>query len=163
MNQTVTSRGPRCTRFLRILLSTTAVVAAWPFSVGPSSAREPKADLYVSLQGNDAWSGREAVPNAGRTDGPLATIQHAQEAVRRLKQHGGRNGPIVVAIRGGTYFFSQPLHFGPEDTGTAQVPIVYQAYGEERPVLSGGVKLNTWQVSPDGRWHTLLADVKAGK
>ncbi len=30
-------------------------------------------------------------------------------------------------------------------------------------MLSGGVKLDTWQVSPDGRWHMLLADVKAGK
>ncbi len=163
MYQTVTWRGPRRTRLLRILLSTAAVIAAWPFLVGPASAGEPKADLYVSLQGNDAWSGSQAVPDAGGTDGPLATIQHAQKVVRRLKQQGDRNGPIVVAIRGGTYFFSQPLHFGPEDTGTAKVPIVYQAYGEERPVLSGGVKLNTWQVSPDGRWHTLLADVKAGK
>ena len=30
-------------------------------------------------------------------------------------------------------------------------------------MLSGGVKLDAWQVSPDGRWHTHLADVKAGK
>jgi hypothetical protein len=71
---------------LRILFSTAAVIATWPFPVGPGSAGEPKADFYVSLQGNDAWSGGQASPNAGGTDGPLATIQHAQEVVRRLKQ-----------------------------------------------------------------------------
>ena len=65
-----------------------------------------------------------------------------------------------MAIRGGTYFLPRPIHFGPEDSGTAQVPIVYEAYGQERPVLSGGVKLDGWQVGADGRWHKVLDEVK---
>ena len=126
-------------------------------------AAKSVADLFVSPQGNDAWSGRQAEPNATKTDGPLATIHRAQQIVRQWKWQPNRAGPVVVALRGGTYFLSTPIHFGPEDSGTAQVPIVYEAYGQERPILSGGVKLDGWQTSGDGRWHKALDDVKSGK
>jgi len=99
--------------------------AAWLALAGQARA----ADLFVSLQGNDAWSGRLAEPNTTKTDGPLATIEHAQQLVRRLKERGGRTTPIVVGIRGGSYFLAAPIRFGPEDSGTAQAPIVYEGYG----------------------------------
>ena len=41
--------------------------------------------LYVAPDGNDAWSGRLARPNAGRTDGPLASLQGARDAIRSQK------------------------------------------------------------------------------
>ena len=155
------------TRGSKVLTRSTARCAAaflvGMLFVGHGWAAEPKADLYVSLQGNDAWSGRLAEPNAAKNDGPLATVYRAQEIVRQCKQEPGRAGPIVIAIRGGTYFLSKPLHFTPDDSGTAQVPIVYEAYGQERPILSGGVQLDGWKPSADGRWHTTLDDVKGGK
>ncbi len=76
-------------------------------------AAQTVADLFVSPQGNDAWSGRLAEPNAAKTDGPLATIERAQQVVRQWKGRPGRSGPIVVALRGGTYFLSKPIQFGP--------------------------------------------------
>jgi len=33
--------------------------------------------LYISPTGNDAWSGQVPLPNAGGTDGPLATLAGA--------------------------------------------------------------------------------------
>jgi hypothetical protein len=33
--------------------------------------------FYVATNGNDAWSGRLAEPNAGKTDGPFATLERA--------------------------------------------------------------------------------------
>jgi len=163
MHRRIMRRHSRRTLFARILLGAVAVLAACALPARPARADEAKADLYVSPRGNDTWSGTQSVPNASGADGPLATVQRAQGLVRRLKQQAGRKGPIVVAIRGGCYSFSEPLHFGPEDSGTAQSPIVYQAYGDERPVLSGGVKLDGWRLSGDGRWHVGLPDVKAGK
>jgi hypothetical protein len=130
---------------------------------GPACAAEPKADLYVAVGGNDAWSGRLPEPNAAKTDGPLATLGHAAEIVRQLKGLAGRTGPIRVAVRGGTYFLAKPLELRSDDSGTAACPIIYEAYAQERPVVSGGLRIDGWQVSADGRWHKTLPAVKEGK
>jgi hypothetical protein len=134
------------------------------FMSARACAAETKADFYVSPAGSDAWSGRLAEPNTEKTDGPLATVHRAQQAVRELKQQEpGRNRPIVVMIRGGSYYLNTPIAFVPEDSGTQQAPIVYQAYGDERPVLSGGVRITGWQVDGDGCWQAALDEVKSGK
>jgi hypothetical protein len=137
----------------------TAILAAWLSLAGLARA----ADFFVSPQGNDAWSGRLAEPNAAKTDGPVATIERAQQLVRQQKRPAGRATPLVVAIRGGTYFLAKPIQFGIEDSGTAESPVVYEAYGQERPILSGGTRLDGWQVTADGRWHKTLDEVKSGK
>ncbi len=121
-------------------------------------------DFYVSPEGNDRWSGRLAAPNAEKTDGPFASLARAQQAVRELRnQQPDRDRPIVVAIRGGRYFLSEPLRFGPEDSGTEKSPTIYRAHENERPIISGGVSLRGWTVDSQGRWHLMLDDVKAGK
>ena len=127
-------------------------------------AAEPSADLYVAPEGNDDWSGRLDEPNADRSDGPLRDIDRARRAVRQLKaEQPDRRRPIVVMIRGGTYYMDRPLVLEAADSGTAAAPVVYRAYGDERPVLSGGVRISGWKVDGDGRWHATLQDVKSGK
>ena len=121
-------------------------------------------DFYVAPDGNDGWSGKLAAPNEARTDGPFATIARAQQAVRELREkEPDRQTPIVVSIRGGRYFLSQPLRFTPADSGTEKSPTVYQAYPNERPIISGGVPLSGWKVDDRGRWHLVLDEVKSGK
>ena len=88
--------------------------------------------------------------------------------MRDLKaKEPARQRPIVVALRGGVYYLREPLVFEPADSGTAEAPVVYQAYGDERPVLSGGVRIPFggagWKPTPDGRWQVVLDDVKSGK
>ena len=142
-----------------LLFAMIALVAAWA-----RAAAQPPADFYVSPEGNDAWSGRLAEPNAQKTDGPLASVPRAQQAVRELrKKEADRKRPVVVTLRGGTYHLDRPITFGPEDSGTEPAPVVYQAYGRERPVLSGGVRIDGWTVGDDGRWSVTLDDVKNGK
>lgn len=126
------------------------------------AAAAPKADLFVSPDGNDAWSGRLEQPNAAKTDGPLATVAEAQKRVRSLRTPD-RKQPIVVLVGGGLYPLAQPWTFGPEDSGTEAAPIVYQAREGERPVLSGGVRISGWKVGSDGRWRVVLPEVKDGK
>jgi hypothetical protein len=48
-------------------------------------------DLYVSLTGNDTWSGKLMKANEEGTDGPLATLQGALKTVReqRAKEKNG--------------------------------------------------------------------------
>ncbi len=111
---------------------------------GSAVAGEAAVQLYVAPNGNDAWSGTLAAPNADGTDGPFASITGARDAVRRIKETGGLPGPVSVQLREGAYRVSEPIVFEPQDTGTAAAPITYEAYPGERPVLSGGVPVTGW-------------------
>ena len=127
-------------------------------------AADSAADFYVAPGGNDAWSGRLAERNTAGNDGPVATLQRAKQLVAELrKNEPNRDRPMVVTVRAGTYFIDQPLAFGPDDSGTEKSPTIYAAWGDERPVISGGVRIGNWQVTAEGRWQTTLEDVKAGK
>jgi len=57
--------------------------------------------LTVSPTGNDAWSGKLAAPNAAKTDGPLASLAGARDAIRKLKAAGPLTQPVEVRMRGG--------------------------------------------------------------
>ncbi len=120
--------------------------------------------FYVAPNGNDAWSGKAATPNASKTDGPFATPLRARNAIRELKsQQGGTLKQAVnVFLRGGTYFLTNQLEFTAEDSGTANFPITYSAYQEETPVISGGRRITGWkQVTVDGKrlWMAEIPEV----
>ncbi len=81
--------------------------------------------------------------------------------------------PVSVYVRGGTYSLSEPLVFGPEDSGTLNFPISYKACGGETPVLSGGKVIAGWKkmmmnrpaAAPEGGdlWSAEVPEVKEGK
>ncbi len=100
------------------------------------SVQEAQADFYVAPDGNDSWSGSLPSPTADGSDGPFATFERAQEAVRLLKQQVysekkpppekrfigsphrfGEGKDILVLIRGGYYSMEKPLQFDPDDGG----------------------------------------------
>jgi hypothetical protein len=95
------------------------------------------ADLYVAPDGSDAWSGTLAAANADKTDGPLATLQQARDAIRKRKAAAGAEG-FTVYLRGGLYALAQTFRLDAQDSGTAEAPIVYRAYEKEKPILIGG-------------------------
>lgn len=120
------------------------------------------ATLYVAPQGNDAWSGKLDRPNAAGSDGPLATLAGARNAVRRLKTQGPLNEAVTVNVAAGTYPLAETLVFEPQDSGTAQAPIVYQAAGPARPVFTGGRKISGFTSAEHGQWKVHLPEVAAG-
>ncbi len=123
-----------------------------------TAASEEKTTLYVAPNGNDAWSGGLAAPNADGTDGPLATLAGARDAVRRLDAAGAVN----VLVREGTYRIEGPFVLGPEDSGSPQAPVTYAAYPGESPVISGGRPVTGWK--QDGvLWTVELPEVRAGE
>jgi len=100
-------------------------------SMPPASAAT--LALHVAPNGNDAWSGQQAVVGAG--DGPLRTLVAAQRVARRALAAGQA---VRVLIQPGLYPLSEPLEFGPADSGTAEQPTVYEATEAGRAVISGG-------------------------
>ena len=146
----------RCNRFTGVLLATSVLVGA----AAPAGART----FYVSPTGNDAWSGTRHSPNATRTDGPFGSIARARDAIRRLMSAtGARREPVRVQIRKGTYCLSEPVTFLPEDSGTREFPISYEAYPGERPVLCGGRRITGWRPYRGSIQCVFLPEVKAGK
>ena len=104
--------------------------------------------LTVSPAGRDSWSGKLAAPNAAHSDGPLASLSGARDAIRKLKAAGPLTQPIQVRVRGGVYRPSEMLTFEPRDSGTEACPISYVAAPKEKPVFSGGVPITgfkPWQ------------------
>ncbi len=105
---------------------------------------EPEV-FYVATDGNDRWSGKLALPNPGKTDGPFATVEQARIAILALKKRQVPAGPITVMLRGGKYYLEDTLVFNEEDSGSREFPIRYQAYVGETVILSGGKKLAGWK------------------
>ncbi len=119
-------------------------------SFSASAAEKPQADFYVAPNGNDAWSGHFIEPNAQGTDGPLATLNGARDAVRRLKKQDRFDRSIRVQMREGIYHLDEPLVLTPEDSGTKTLSITYTAAPGETPRISGGVRVTGWKKSADG-------------
>ncbi len=107
------------------------------------------ADFYVSIDGDDNWSGSLPVANKQSTDGPFATLARARDAVRKLKhQSPGKN--VVVLIREGFYPQDETVVFSLEDSGTGDTMVTYAAYPGEKPILSSGQEIQGWRKAPDG-------------
>ncbi len=134
-------------------------VAAAALLISCSSVLPAQTLLYVSPQGNDAWSGGLEAPNAAGTDGPLATLAGAKVAVRAAKAQGA----VTVMLREGEYFVSETLSLGPEDCGTKEAPVTYAAYPDEKPRILGGESIETLTPGPDGTLVADLPKVREGK
>ncbi len=95
---------------------------------------------FVSPAGDDV--------NPGTLAKPFATLQRAQEAV-----HLNRG---EVFLRGGTYYLPAPLVFTAQDSGTKDAPVVFQNFQNEKPVISGGIRLDNlnWQPFTNGILRT---------
>ncbi len=141
-------------------------------SLHGTGAANSTVNLYVSPDGSDSWSGRLSLPNQDRTDGPLATLEAARRAVRELKKTGPLPaGGVTVWIQPGQYFLRQGFELTPEDSGTAESPIVYCAAPKGEVRISGGQQLREWQkvknaaildrLDPVARTEVYQADLKA--
>jgi hypothetical protein len=121
---------PMKTHFTLLLLGLALSVFGQPYYVAPS--------------GDD--------DNPGTLEKPFGSLRRAQAAVRQK--------PGSVWLRGGTYYLAQPLVFTSLDSGTKAAPVVYQAYKDEQPVISGGVKLEKldWQIYRDGIYRAKVPE-----
>ena len=115
--------------------------------------------LYVSPNGNDTWSGRLATANEGRTDGPLATIEGARDAIRKARP---LRESVKVLFAGGIYRMTEPVLMEPEDSGSAGCLISYEAMPGAKPEFSGGRIIDGWRAEAGGVWSAAVPGVAKG-
>ena len=120
------------------------------------STSAPAQDIVITI----APDGRD--DSVGTEQAPFLTPQRARDEVRRLKAQGGLPaGGIRILLRGGVYHLDEPLRLTPEDSGTAESPVIWAAYPGERPVLSGGRVIHGLQRHADGSWSTTIPAARA--
>lgn len=121
-------------------------------------------DIYVSPAGSDSWP--------GTAEQPASSLHRAAELVREIRRENPSQS-VTVWIAEGDYLQGQPLVLGPEDSGTAQAPVVWRAMENARPRLLGARKLTAGdfhpitdpatlaRLAPDAVNHVLEADAVA--
>lgn len=114
--------------------------------MGPETSTD-NIMFYVAQDGNDT--------NAGTKANPFATLQNAQSEVRNRISRG-LDRDIVVIVRSGTYYLSEGLTFGPEDSGIEEHSITYMAYPGEQVSLVGGREIKGWERYKGNIWETSI-------
>jgi len=109
--------------------------------------------IYVSPDGNDKWSGRLAEANDRKTDGPVASLVAARDALRKLKGAGAN----TVIVAPGRYRMTRTLVLTDIDSGTEKSPIVYRAADGAKPVFSGGRKITGFKRGGGGIWRAKIS------
>jgi hypothetical protein len=79
-------------------------------------------------------------------DGPMRTLTAARDAARSIHAKTP-NAAVRIEIRAGTYYLSETLVLGPEDSNT-----VWEAAPGGRVTVSGGRIIRGWAKGPGGVW-----------
>jgi len=101
-------------------------------------------NIYVSPSGKNS--------NSGTKEYPFQTIQCARDAIREIVKQG-LNENIIVYIKEGVFYLTEPIIFESQDSGSDEFSITYTAYENETPVISGGKVISDWQKRTDGLWQ----------
>ncbi len=125
-------------------------LAGAAFAAAPAHADgKPVATIVVSPDGNDRDPGTAARP--------VATLSRAQLLARGLSA----DSDVVVDVEGGTYNLSAPWTLTSADSGRNGHTVTWRAAPGEKPVLSGGQKVNKWTLS-DPAANIYVAKVPKG-
>jgi hypothetical protein len=110
--------------------------------------------VFVAVDGKDSWSGSLAAPNAGRTDGPVATLEVACRAARGQDDAASRK----IVVRPGRYFFDEPLLLTAADSG-----LTIEAAPEADISFFGGKQITGWKADGERFYSVALPGVKEGR
>ncbi|MGE5297145.1 MAG: hypothetical protein ACM3VT_20160, partial [Solirubrobacterales bacterium] len=107
-----------------------SIAASFVLACTLALSAQAATTVYVSPNGNDAWSGLAAAPNAQKTDGPVATLQRARDIIRQKRSQDDQ--PRVV-VADGRYSLTEPFALAPQDSG-----VTFEAVPGAKPVFSAG-------------------------
>ncbi|MEY4133497.1 MAG: hypothetical protein RL592_1555, partial [Verrucomicrobiota bacterium] len=99
-------------------------------------------ELHVSPKGDDRAS--------GQADAPLASLDGARLAVRKLPRPLPE--PVRIIFAEGTYRLTTAVTFEAKDSGEAGKAISYEAAPGAKVLITGGKELPAFTGGKDGRW-----------
>ncbi len=148
-------------RLLSVMVCSFAVLFSAFVLAGRLLAAETSTPLsfFVSLQGNDNWSGELERPLPDEGDGPFCSLEAARDAVRKLSLRQRQKQTIEICLLPGTHIRQAPLLLETQDSGTAKAPIVYRAWTDEPTVISGGKEVHKWNKTQLNGHPVLVADL----
>lgn len=133
-------------------------------------------EFHVAPNGNDAWSGSRAKPNAKKSDGPLATLTGARDAIRAWRTEQGLptaipEDSITVIVHEGIYPLSEAFALENQDSGAHEASIEYRAAKGDTVRIIGGRMVTQWKSVSDAailermdesaRSHVVQANLKS--
>jgi len=108
-------------------------------------------ELFVSETGSDT--------NDGSEKSPFKTLNRAKEEVALLRD--SMTGDIVVNILPGYYPVEETVVFGNEHGGKDGHRVIYRGSNVfQRPVFSGGVRVDDWKKQDEHIWSAPLSEVE---
>ncbi len=109
------------------------------FSYIPTNSNTFAAEqdvFYVDpVNGNDE--------NEGSLDKPFLTIIKARDMVRSI--NGNMKNDIYVYLMSGTFNIEKTIEFESVDSGSNGYNVIYKAYKNSKPVISGGKEIKDWK------------------
>ncbi|MBB6406796.1 right-handed parallel beta-helix repeat-containing protein [Arthrobacter sp. AZCC_0090] len=125
-----------------------SLLLSFAVNIGTAQAAKPNT-LYVSPTGSGSTCAITAP----------CSLTEAQQVVRQLTP--SMTDDLTVLLRGGTYRVSEPISFGPQDSGTGGHKVVWAAFPGQKPVISGAEKVAGFSLY-DSAKHIYRASVPAG-
>jgi hypothetical protein len=95
-----------------------------------------QASYYVDPVNGDDNNNGASISSA------FKSIAKAQRTVRTINRN--MTGDIIIYLRGGTYYIDNTINFVSIDSGTNGYNIIYKAFQNEAPVISGGKQITGW-------------------
>ncbi len=113
-----------------------------------------QAEIWVAPDGSDAAGGTEREPL-----GSLAMAVRKARELRRVNDPSVAEG-VRIVLREGVHRLEDAVRIRPEDSGSADRPLLIEAAPGASPVLSGGIEIGGWErVSGDsGNARMWVAD-----
>jgi Right handed beta helix region/Fibronectin type III domain/Kelch motif len=141
---------PKMTASCIYVVGGTGASSSAPLTAVEAYDARPITDiqLFVSPNGSDS--------NPGTYFSPYRDLTYAQDVVRG--QNTNMTSNIDVYLENGTYRLTQPLDFGPQDSGTDGYDVTWSGAPGEDAIVSGAEQVTGWKLS-DGSKNIWSASV----
>ena len=105
--------------------------------------------IYVSLDGDDHWSGKLPDANASNNNGPFKTFERALREIETLRSNRSFKDSVIIQVRQGTYPLKKSLRMSEQHSGKPGHPITWKNYNNEKVQLIGGQRVGAMEPVTD--------------